>query len=70
MTTPTRPVNLTSEADLRAKAEEYIAWAGLPNLNLVRDAIANSNAHGDPFCDNPYRRVLIQVAIEHGAVDQ
>jgi hypothetical protein len=66
--TTTRPVNLTDPAVLDAAARAWIASNGVPNLNLVQDAIAFSNAHGDPLCDNPFRRALVRVAVaEHGA---
>jgi hypothetical protein len=56
--------NLTSEAALREAARAWIATNGVPNLDLVQDAIAFSNASGDPLSDNPFRRALIQVAVD------
>lgn len=61
--------NLTDEAALREAAKAWIASNGLPSLNLVQDAIAHSNAAGDPFSDNPFRRALVAEATARGASD-
>lgn len=65
--TTTRPVSLTAPAELRAAAEAWIASNGLPHVALVERAIASSDLAGDPLCDNPFRRALLEVAAERGA---
>lgn len=56
--------NLTPEADLRAEAERWIERNGLPVWQAVDAAIRFSEAHGDPFSENPFRRALLAVAAE------
>lgn len=63
----TRPTSLTPGDVLQAKAQAWIASNGLPSIALVEQAIRTSEAHGDPFLDNPFRRVLIDVATQQGA---
>ena len=68
MTTTTRPTSLTTEGALTEKARLWIASNGVPSLSLVQSAIDFSAAHGDPLCDDPFRRALIRVAVtEHDA---
>lgn len=65
-TTTTRPVNLTDPAALRVAAAAWIASNGLPHIALVEQAIRHSELAGDPFCDNPFREMLLVVAAERG----
>jgi hypothetical protein len=58
----TRPVSLTTRDALVAKAEAWIASNGQPHVGLVEQAIRRSELAGDPFCDNPFRLVLLEVA--------
>lgn len=59
--------NLTPADVLRAKAN---AWLddnhGTVHIALVEDAIRHSDLAGDPFSDNPFRHMLIAVAVERG----
>lgn len=59
--------NLTPDTVLRDKAERWIEANGLPHIALVEQAIRHSELAGDPFSDNPFRRVLLTVAAEKGA---
>jgi hypothetical protein len=56
--------NLTDEATLRAEAERWIERNGVPNWQAVDAAIRFSDASGDPFSDNPFRRALLAVVAE------
>lgn len=52
-------VNLTPPEVLQAEAVAWIEAHGLPALRPVQNAIAFSEAHGDPFSHNPFRRALL-----------
>jgi len=59
--------NLTPVDVLRAAAN---AWLddnhGFVHIALVESAIRHSELAGDPFSDNPFRRVLLEVAASRG----